>query len=109
MQYDLEEPVSSNWVVPVIIIGFVLVATIVSGTMYRLKIRKRHYYQNVSIIISDFEKESSKRQIERHDFTLLEQIGSGNFGTVHTGKLNGEFENILASPIAVKSISGFAT
>ena len=109
MQYNLEEPVSSNWVVPVIIIGFVLVATIVSGTMYRLKIRKRHYYQNVSIIISDFEKESSKRQIERHDFTLLEQIGSGNFGTVHTGKLNGECENMLASQIAVKTVSGFAT
>ena len=109
MQYNLEEPVSSNWVVPVIIIGLVLVATIVSGTMYRLKIRKRHYYRNVSVIISDFEKESSKRQIERHDFTLLEQIGSGNFGTVHTGKLNGECENMLASQIAVKTVSGFAT
>ena len=109
MKYNLEAPVSSNWIAPVIIIGFVILATIVSGTMYRLKIRKRNHYQNVSMIISDFEKESFKKQIDRHDFTLLEQIGSGNFGTVHTGKLNGEFENILASQIAVKTVSGFAT
>ena len=71
--------------------------------------KKTHFEQNVSMILSNFKEESSKKQMVRNDFTLLEQIGSGNFGSVHTGKLNGEFEKILDSQIAVKTISGFAT
>ena len=61
------------------------------------------------MILSNFKENSSKKQIERKNFTLLKQIGSGNFGSVHTAILHGESGETFDQLIAVKSISGFGT
>ena len=61
------------------------------------------------MILSSFKENSSKKQIERKNFTLLKQIGSGNFGSVHTATLHDESGETFDQLIAVKTISGFGT
>ena len=48
----------------------------------------------------------SKREIPRESFTVIEKIGSGNFGTVAKGELTGLFSANSKTMVAIKSMKG---
>ena len=52
---------------------------------------------------------SFQRQLERDDFTLIKEIGRGNFGRVHMGRRNKGVGNDADLLVAVKTITGIAT
>ena len=59
--------------------------------------------------VRKFVEKNPNLQIDRTEFTLDEIIGTGNFGTVHKGKICGTAKQTRAMTVAIKSIVGFAT
>ena len=49
--------------------------------------------------------ETSKRDVDRGRFTVGKQIGSGNFGKVYKGTIDGLFDENSKSTVAIKTIS----
>ena len=48
----------------------------------------------------------TKREISRSSFTITKHIGSGNFGTVSMGELNGLYSSNSKTTVAIKSTKG---
>ena len=51
---------------------------------------------------------NEKREVPRSAFEVGDPIGSGNFGNVHKGEINGMYTKDSKTTIAIKSISGHA-